>query len=136
LVEKISDLAAGTSLSRDKWASIRDILKSDSQNEESLAKIETALFHVWLDNEPANVAKPASMVEFARRCLHGTGKNIWFDKCFSIIASSNGHVGQNVEHTWADGISIDADVQNFFISVRFFSFHKSKFPTENHSFQK
>ena len=103
LVEKISHLAAGTSLSRDKWASIRDILTADSQNEESLAKIETALFHVWLDNEPANVAKPASMVEFARRCLHGTGKNIWFDKCFSIIASSNGHVGQNVEHTWADG---------------------------------
>ena len=104
--EKISHLAAGTALSRDKWASIRETLTYDPQNEESLAKIESALFHVWLDNAPANVAKPASMVEFARRCLHGTGQNLWFDKCFSVITSSNGHIGQNVEHSWADGAVI------------------------------
>ncbi|CBY38860.1 unnamed protein product [Oikopleura dioica] len=101
--DKINHLPAGTALSREKWASLRDVLKSDAQNEASLAKIENALFHVWLDDEPANVVKPASMVEFARRCLHGSGQNVWFDKCFSVIASSNGHIGQNVEHTWADG---------------------------------
>ncbi|CAG5113863.1 Oidioi.mRNA.OKI2018_I69.chr2.g7953.t1.cds [Oikopleura dioica] len=104
--EKIEYLAAGTALSRDKWASIREAINSDAQNEYSLQKIESALFHVWLDDSPANVSKPASMVEFARRCLHGSGQNIWFDKCFSIIAASNGHIGQNVEHTWADGAVI------------------------------
>ncbi|CBY40768.1 unnamed protein product, partial [Oikopleura dioica] len=83
--DKINHLPAGTALSREKWASLRDVLKSDAQNEASLAKIENALFH------------------FARRCLHGSGQNVWFDKCFSVIASSNGHIGQNVEHTWADG---------------------------------
>ena len=101
--ERISHLPAGTALSRDKWAAARDTLISDLQNEASLAKIESALFHVWLDEQPANVAKQSSMVEFARRCLHGSGQNVWFDKCFSVIASSNGHIGQNVEHTWADG---------------------------------
>ncbi|CAH2209510.1 jg9926, partial [Pararge aegeria aegeria] len=34
--------------------------------------------------------------------LHGKGYDRWFDKSFNLCFSTDGSVGFNTEHTWAD----------------------------------
>jgi len=49
---KYYHLAAGTALNRTKWASVRQSVILDSnENAESLESVESALFHYWLDEE-------------------------------------------------------------------------------------
>ena len=46
------ELAAGTAMNRTKWHQVRQAIGRDSStNAESLHLIESALFHVWLDDE-------------------------------------------------------------------------------------
>lgn len=52
---KISHLAAGTALNRTKWAKIREKLKEN--NSISLETVESALFHIWLDDDRAQNSK-------------------------------------------------------------------------------
>ena len=40
--------------------------------------------------------------ERGKHLLHGDGKAIWFDKSFSLLFFSDGKMGLNAEHAWAD----------------------------------
>lgn len=43
--------------------------------------------------------------DFSSRAKHlfvGDGKSIWFDKSFTVVASGDGKMGLNCEHSWAD----------------------------------
>merc|ERR1719502_2490630 len=70
-------------------------------NVESLEVIQTALFAVSLDE-----GRPTDLEEVARACLHGDGRNKWFDKPFNLIIFANGRGGINGEHAWADAIVV------------------------------
>ena len=55
---KISQLAAGTAMKRNQWASVREtIIKNSAENAESIEIIESALFHIWLDPECISLEK-------------------------------------------------------------------------------
>ncbi|KAG1659481.1 Carnitine O-palmitoyltransferase 1, liver isoform [Nymphon striatum] len=45
---------------------------------------------------------PSKLSKFGRSMLHGNGYNRWFDKSFNLIVGSNGRIGFNGEHAWAD----------------------------------
>nr|KAF6409501.1 carnitine palmitoyltransferase 1C [Rousettus aegyptiacus] len=74
-------LAALTAAPRDLWAQVRRSLKT--QAEDALEAVEGAAFFVSLDSEPQGLTR-------------------WFDKSFTLIVFSNGKLGLNVEHSWAD----------------------------------
>ena len=39
---------------------------------------------------------------FGRMMLHGNCSDRWFDKSFQVMVGSNGKIGLNGEHSWAD----------------------------------
>ncbi|XP_044765642.1 carnitine O-palmitoyltransferase 2, mitochondrial [Coccinella septempunctata] len=90
-----------TTLNRDKWATIRHEL-IDAGNESKIKLIDTALFHVCLDNEEV-LGDP---VRTTRQFLHADATNRWFDKSFSLIVTKDGYSGVNFEHAWGDGVAV------------------------------
>jgi carnitine O-palmitoyltransferase 2 len=95
------NLAALTTLDRDTWASAYVDLKSSSG--EALNAIGGSLFHLALDDKEDTESNRNGLV---RSCLHGSGKNRWFDQSFTLIVDSNGSVGSSFEHSWGDGLSM------------------------------
>ena len=82
-----------TSERRDTWANARDKLRSlDPANAESLNVVETALFCVSFEDGYSH-----DLEVLARACLHGNGRNKWFDKPFNLVVFQNGRVGVNGE---------------------------------------
>uniref|UniRef100_A0A1A9WJ04 carnitine O-palmitoyltransferase n=1 Tax=Glossina brevipalpis TaxID=37001 RepID=A0A1A9WJ04_9MUSC len=97
-------LAALTAWDRAKWAETRNTYFIRGPNRVSLNTIETAAFVVSLDETPYefDLHRPELLDNFGRTLLHGNGCNRWFDKSFTVCVGTNGRVGFNAEHTWAD----------------------------------
>jgi len=90
-------LAALTGWQRTRWAEAREECFAEGVARRSLEVVESALFHLVLDD-----ARPATRTEQARLLFHGCGFNRWFDKSFTVVVFGNGKAGLNAEHAWAD----------------------------------
>jgi len=99
--EADSHIAALTAEERTEWAKIREECMYDGINRVSLSVIETAAFMLTLDD-----VAPASVSDRASALLGGNGSNRWFDKSFNLVAFTDGHIGANTEHSWADALVI------------------------------
>jgi carnitine O-acetyltransferase len=86
-----------TSKARAEWASSRDALLA-AGNEAVLDIVETALFCVVLEDEPA-----AGLDDHCKRLLAGDPGNRWFDKALTLIVFPDGTAGLNGEHCLLDG---------------------------------
>ncbi|XP_026315615.1 carnitine O-palmitoyltransferase 1, liver isoform [Hyposmocoma kahamanoa] len=97
-------LAALTAGERSHWAHIRQTHFNRGHNRTSLHCIERAAFNVCLDDREYGYDENDSskLDEYGRVLLHGKGYDRWFDKSFNLCFSTNGFVGFNAEHTWAD----------------------------------
>ncbi|KAA8590211.1 hypothetical protein FQN60_014145 [Etheostoma spectabile] len=97
-------LAALTAGNRVPWARARVKYFSQGRNKVSLDAIESAAFFLTLDDEPQGYdpANPKSLDSYAKSLLHGKCYDRWFDKSFNLISYTNGKMGVNVEHSWAD----------------------------------
>ncbi|XP_028666703.1 carnitine O-palmitoyltransferase 2, mitochondrial [Erpetoichthys calabaricus] len=89
-----------TSENRDTWAALREQLLA-AGNEEALAKVDSALFCLCLDDESLK-----DHVHISHNMLHGDGQNRWFDKSFSLIVAKHGVTAVNFEHSWGDGVAM------------------------------
>ncbi len=97
-------LAVMTASNRTTWAETRNKYFSRGVNKASLDVIEKAAFVLVLDDyaygyDPNDETK---LSEFGRLMLHGKCYDRWFDKSFQIIIGTNGKLGANGEHSWAD----------------------------------
>ncbi|KAL3285273.1 hypothetical protein HHI36_019383 [Cryptolaemus montrouzieri] len=101
-------LAALTAGERKHWANTRKMFFSRGVNKTSLDIIEKAAFTVTLDDFPYEYdeADPSKLDNFAKILLHGKGYDRWFDKSFTLCFGSNGRIGFNAEHSWADAAVI------------------------------
>ncbi|XP_033740460.1 carnitine O-palmitoyltransferase 1, liver isoform-like isoform X1 [Pecten maximus] len=104
-------LAALTAGDRVPWAKARTEYFSKGKNKASLDAIEKAAFFLSLDDEPQDFDAvglldtqndSTKMDRFGRSMLHGKGYDRWFDKSFTLVVLSNGRIGFNAEHSWAD----------------------------------
>ncbi|CAG9557982.1 unnamed protein product [Danaus chrysippus] len=97
-------LAALTAGERSHWAQVRQSLFQRGHNRTSLHAIERAAFHVSLDDIEYGFdeSDQSKLDQYGHILLHGNGNDRWFDKSFNLCFSTNGSVGFNTEHTWAD----------------------------------
>ncbi|XP_072462177.1 spermatogenesis-associated protein 9 isoform X2 [Notamacropus eugenii] len=89
-----------TTENRNTWAAVREQLLQ-AGNEESIYKIDSAIFCLCLDS-----FKIQNSSHLSHCMLHGYGYNRWFDKSFSLIVTVDGSAGINFEHSWGDGVSV------------------------------
>jgi hypothetical protein len=95
-----ANIAALTALKRNKWAEVREeYFLRHAINRAALHAIESALFVCSLDDVDAD---HGDLTACGHVCMHGTGRNRWFDKSFNMIVTKNGYTGTNGEHAWAD----------------------------------
>ncbi|XP_063782694.1 carnitine O-palmitoyltransferase 1, muscle isoform [Pseudophryne corroboree] len=99
--EKLAALTAGDRVS---WAKARANFFSHGANRVSLSSIERGVFFVSLDAEAGGYHEgdKNSLSVYAKSLLHGNCYNRWFDKSFNLVVFSNGRLGLNAEHSWAD----------------------------------
>lgn len=97
-------LAALTAGDRTVWANARRKFFNNGVNKKSLDLIEKAAFIVTLDEIPYEYDKedPSKLDACGKNLLHGKGYDRWFDKSFTLCIGTNGRVGFNAEHSWAD----------------------------------
>nr|CAD7194400.1 unnamed protein product [Timema douglasi] len=97
-------LAALTAGERAHWAKTRKEFFFKGINRQSLDLIEKAAFVVALDDVPYEFdeADPSKLDRYGHILLHGKGYDRWFDKSFTLCIGSNGRIGFNAEHSWAD----------------------------------
>ncbi|XP_059489708.1 carnitine O-palmitoyltransferase 1, liver isoform isoform X2 [Neocloeon triangulifer] len=97
-------LAALTAGQRKDWALARHNFFGKGINRTSLDVIEKAAFVVCLDDIEYNFDPndPDKLDQYGRTLLHGKGYDRWFDKSFTLCIGTNGRVGFNSEHSWAD----------------------------------
>ncbi|KAK0083381.1 hypothetical protein PV325_008880 [Microctonus aethiopoides] len=97
-------LAALTATDRTTWAKARNEYFRKGINRISLDAIEKSAFVVVLDNVPYEYdpAHPGKLDQYGRILLHGKGYDRWFDKSFTLCIGTNGRIGFNAEHSWAD----------------------------------
>nr|XP_058919787.1 carnitine O-palmitoyltransferase 2, mitochondrial isoform X2 [Kogia breviceps] len=89
-----------TSENRDIWAELRQKLVSGG-NEETLRKVDSAVFCLCLDDFPIK-----DLVHLSHNMLHGDGTNRWFDKSFNLIIAKDGTAAVHFEHAWGDGVAV------------------------------
>ncbi|KAG8436884.1 hypothetical protein GDO86_007830 [Hymenochirus boettgeri] len=89
-----------TSEERNTWAVLRQKLL-DNGNKDALAKVDSAVFCLCLDDFPIK-----DFVHLSHNMLHGSGLNRWFDKSFSVIMTEDGTAAINFEHSWGDGVAV------------------------------
>lgn len=89
-----------TSENRDVWAELRKKLLSGG-NEETLRKVDSAVFCLCLDDFPVK-----DLVHLSHNMLHGDGTNRWFDKSFNLIVAKDGTAAVHFEHAWGDGVAV------------------------------
>lgn len=101
-----------TTESRKIWSHLRtELQKSNRNNANSLAVVESALFVVCLDDyEPEDIGELCGNFLCGSYRLDGgvqvgTCTNRWYDK-LQIIVCSNGEAGINFEHTGVDGHTV------------------------------
>ncbi|KAL7307502.1 hypothetical protein TKK_0000680 [Trichogramma kaykai] len=99
--ERLASLTGGE---RVHWAKSREEHFARGINKISLDLIEKAAFVVALDDVPYEFDKshPEKLDNYGRILLHGKGHDRWFDKSFTLCVGSNGRIGFNAEHSWAD----------------------------------
>ncbi|CAB3383318.1 Hypothetical predicted protein [Cloeon dipterum] len=97
-------LASLTAGQRKNWALARHNFFGKGINRTSLDAIEKAAFVVCLDDVEYNFDPndPNKLDQYGRTLLHGKGYDRWFDKSFTLCIGTNGRVGFNSEHSWAD----------------------------------
>ncbi|CAL8358619.1 unnamed protein product [Lota lota] len=97
-------LAALTAGNRVPWARARLKYFSQGVNKASLQTVESSAFFLTLDDEAQGYdpAKTGSLDSYAKSLLHGKCYDRWFDKSFNLISYTNGKMGINTEHSWAD----------------------------------
>jgi len=103
-----------TTLNRNEWYKIRNSLISEKQNGKSLHEVESALFHVVLEN-----SSPKDLTEECRSNLLGNGLNRWYDKSLTHIIYENGVSGGNVEHSPVDATIPSRALEFLFAHMRF-----------------
>uniref|UniRef100_A0A7N8XI01 Carnitine O-palmitoyltransferase 1, muscle isoform n=1 Tax=Mastacembelus armatus TaxID=205130 RepID=A0A7N8XI01_9TELE len=93
-----------TLTSRVPWARARVKYFSQGVNKVSLDAIESAALFLTLDDEPQGYdpTKTNSLDTYAKSLLHGKCYDRWFDKSVTLISYTNGKMGINAEHSWAD----------------------------------
>ncbi|XP_029658757.1 carnitine O-palmitoyltransferase 1, liver isoform isoform X2 [Formica exsecta] len=103
--EKLAALTAGE---RTAWARARKDFFVKGVNKASLDIIEKAAFVVALDDVPYEYdpTHPDKLDHYGRILLHGKGYDRWFDKSFTLCIGTNGRIGFNAEHSWADAAII------------------------------
>ncbi|KAM6172478.1 carnitine O-palmitoyltransferase 2, mitochondrial isoform 2-T2 [Erethizon dorsatum] len=89
-----------TSENRDVWAELRQKLVRGG-NEETLHKVDSAVFCLCLDDFPIK-----DLVHLSHTMLHGDGTNRWFDKSFNLIVAQDGSAAVHFEHAWGDGVAV------------------------------
>lgn len=89
-----------TSENRDVWAELRQKLIFDG-NEETLKKVDSAVFCLCLDDFPMK-----DLIHLSHTMLHGDGTNRWFDKSFNLIVAEDGTAAVHFEHAWGDGVAV------------------------------
>ncbi|CAG0914256.1 unnamed protein product [Notodromas monacha] len=106
-----------TSMKRDSWAEVRQVMLKDPVNAESMEEIETCLFLVCFDKplpvtfNRRNIGEERDESNVALQMLHGGGTkfnscNRWFDKTAQFIFTTDGHIGLCFEHSALEGIAI------------------------------
>ncbi|XP_008553857.1 carnitine O-palmitoyltransferase 1, liver isoform isoform X1 [Microplitis demolitor] len=97
-------LAALTAIDRTTWAKARGEYFAKGTNRISLDLIEKSAFVVVLDDVPYEYdpERPEKLDQYGRILLHGKGYDRWFDKSFTLCIGTNGRIGFNAEHSWAD----------------------------------
>ncbi|XP_059916144.1 carnitine O-palmitoyltransferase 1, muscle isoform [Gadus macrocephalus] len=97
-------LAALTAGNRVPWARARLKYFSQGVNKASLQAVESSAFFLTLDDEAQGYdpTKTGSLDGYAKSLLHGKCYDRWFDKSFTLISYTNGKMGINTEHSWAD----------------------------------
>ncbi|XP_044285807.1 carnitine O-palmitoyltransferase 2, mitochondrial isoform X2 [Varanus komodoensis] len=93
-------LACLTSENRDTWAKMRQELL-DNGNKEALAKVDSAIFCLCLDDFPVK-----DYNHLSHTMLHGDGINRWYDKSFNLILAKDGTTAVHFEHSWGDGVAV------------------------------
>ncbi|XP_064215846.1 carnitine O-palmitoyltransferase 1, liver isoform isoform X1 [Tribolium castaneum] len=103
--EKLAALTAGE---RTHWANVRRMFFTKGVNKTSLDIIEKAAFVVALDDIPYEFDQkdPSKLDNYGKILLHGKGYDRWFDKSFTLCVGTNGRIGFNAEHSWADAAVI------------------------------
>lgn len=94
-----NNLASLTAWNRTKWALVREQYLMSGINKLSLFEVESAAFFVTLDEEPYIYSLKSSPTEFgiyARKLLHGSGNNRWFDKTLNLSVATNGKVSRGL----------------------------------------
>ncbi|XP_076819052.1 carnitine O-palmitoyltransferase 1, liver isoform-like [Clavelina lepadiformis] len=86
-----------TGLNRTVWSQEREKLMNNSINKASLHDVESAIFHVVLED-----TSPEGLNEECHSNLTSSGFNRWFDKSLTLVSYENGKTGGNVEHSTAD----------------------------------
>uniref|UniRef100_A0A1B6L5C7 carnitine O-palmitoyltransferase n=1 Tax=Graphocephala atropunctata TaxID=36148 RepID=A0A1B6L5C7_9HEMI len=99
--EKLASLTAGE---RTAWANARTEFFFRGTNRTSLDAIEKSAFVVALDDVPYEFDEKdtGKLDNYGRILLHGKGYDRWFDKSFTLCIGTNGRIGFNAEHSWAD----------------------------------
>jgi carnitine O-acetyltransferase len=86
-----------TTLERDEWAGLLDVLGKDSRTRRLVTLVEQALFVVALDHQ-----EPQGLDATAKQMLIGRGCDRWWDKWLFVVTPSGG-AGFNLEHSPYDG---------------------------------
>ena len=75
----------------------RQVLEQNAVNKETLETIDTALFVLSLESN-----NPTDHQDYCRRSFHSSGRNVWFDKSFTMLLFPDGRYSNNVEHSCLD----------------------------------
>ncbi|GFR89228.1 carnitine O-palmitoyltransferase 1, liver isoform [Elysia marginata] len=86
-----------TSTDRTTWAKTRAQFFSSGLNKETLHCVESAVMMVVLDTHSFS-----DLSSRASHLLHGDVGEYWFDKSIELVSMSDGHIGLNCEHSYAD----------------------------------
>jgi len=97
-------LAALTAGERSAWANARTEFFFKGTNRVSLDAIEKSACVVVLDDVPYEFDEndTSKLDNYGHILLHGKGYDRWFDKSFTLCIGTNGRIGFNAEHSWAD----------------------------------
>lgn len=95
-----------TSINRDSWAKMREMLieSGGKKMEKALEKLQSGAIVLNLDNE-----EPVSRKDCAVLFLSGglnSGHNRWFDKSINLMVANNGRAALIGEHSMMDGMPL------------------------------
>ncbi|MEM7767069.1 MAG: choline/carnitine O-acyltransferase [Pseudomonadota bacterium] len=90
-------IAALTAVERPVWAEVREGLCGDPHNKMTLGVIESALFHVCVDDIDCS-----DFTQLGREGFHGRPGGRWFDKALTLVVDQAGRMVLHGEHSPVD----------------------------------